>query len=115
VLWIAGIQVAKPSKVKVGRFDITKGERTASGVMRLDVVRAGVRRVDVTWTKLRDDLYEEILDLLAANKPFFEFRYPDAGGTKSMVCYAGDINADIWHTINGVRYWDTVTIAFIEQ
>jgi hypothetical protein len=32
-----------------------------------------------------------------------------------MTCYAGDINTSLWHTKNGVRYWEEVSLAFIEQ
>lgn len=73
------------------------------------------RRVDVTWKMLPDSDLKQILDLLAAHKPFFTLQYPDAGGTATMTCYAGDINTSLWHTVNGVRYWDEVTIPFIEQ
>lgn len=73
------------------------------------------RRVDVTWKMLPDSDLKQILDLLATHKPFFTLQYPDAGGTATMTCYAGDINTSLWHTVNGVRYWDEVTIPFIEQ
>jgi hypothetical protein len=32
-----------------------------------------------------------------------------------MTCYAGDIVTSLWHTKNGVRYWEEVSLAFIEQ
>jgi len=32
-----------------------------------------------------------------------------------MTCYAGDILTSLWHTKNGIRYWEEVSIAFIEQ
>ncbi|MEW6048483.1 MAG: hypothetical protein AB1609_18735 [Bacillota bacterium] len=114
MLWIANVQVAKPAEVKVGRFDLTKSRRTASGKMVMEVI-ATKRRVDVTWKMLADSDLKQILDLLAANKPFFTLQYPDAGGAATMTCYAGDTNTSLWHTVNGVRYWDEVTIPFIEQ
>ena len=114
-IFIAGTQVARPADVKVGRFDLTKSNRTASGRMVMEVIRAGVRRVDVTWRYLPDAELQKILTVLAANKPFFTLSYPDAGGQQSMVCYAGDINTTLWHTVGGVRYWSEVSISFIEQ
>lgn len=114
MLWIAGTQVAKPAEVKVGRFDLTKASRTASGKMVMDVI-ATKRRVDVTWKMLPDADLQQIIGLITAHKPFFSLQYPDAGGTATMTCYAGDINTSLWHTINGVRYWSEVTIPFIEQ
>ena len=112
---IAGTLVARPAEVKVGRFDLTKANRTASGRMVMEVVRAGVRRVDVVWRYIPDADLQVILDLLAVNKPFFTLEYPDAGGQKTMTAYCGDITTSLWHTRGGVRYWDEVSIPFIEQ
>lgn len=114
MITIAGVQVANPAEVKVGRFDLTKSSRTASGKMTMEII-ANKRRVDVIWRMLPDDQLKQILDLIAAHKPFFSISYPDAGGTATMICYAGDINTSLWHTINGVRYWEEVSIPFIEQ
>jgi len=114
MLKIAGVTVKTPSELKIGRFDITKSNRSASGKMMMEII-ATKRRVDVVWKMLKDSELQQILDLITANKPFFSLEYPDAGGTKTMTCYAGDINAGLWHTKNGIRYWQDVSIAFIEQ
>lgn len=114
MITIAGVQVANPAEVKIGRFDLTKSSRTASGKMVMELI-ATKRRVDVTWKMITDDQLKQIIDLITAHKPFFSFSYPDAGGTTTMTCYAGDINTSLWHTINGVRYWREVQIPFIEQ
>lgn len=114
-LYIAGVRVADPAECKVSRFDLTKSNRTASGRMVMEVVRAGVRRVDVTWRYLRDPDLEEILDLLAANKPFFSLQYEDAGGLATMTAYVGDISYTPWHRgQDGVRIWEEVSMPFIE-
>ena len=114
MLKIAGITVKAPTELKVGRFDLSKSSRTASGKMVMDII-ATKRRVDVVWKMLKDSELQQILDLITANKPFFSLEYPDAGGTKTMTCYAGDILTSLWHTKNGIRYWEEVSIAFIEQ
>ncbi|HHV63398.1 MAG TPA: hypothetical protein GXX51_12290 [Firmicutes bacterium] len=111
---IAGVQVARPAEVKVGRFDLTKSNRTASGRMVMEYI-ATKRRVDVIWKYLPDAELQKILNVLATNKPFFTLSYPDAGGQQSMTCYAGDINTSLWHTRGNVRYWSEVSISFIEQ
>ena len=115
MLKIASVQVHDPAELRVSRFDLTKSKRTASGRMVMEVVRPGVRRVDVVWRYIPDADLQKILDLLAANKPFFTLQYPDAGGQQTMTCYAGDINTSLWHTIGGVRRWSEVSIAFIER
>ena len=114
MLKIAGITVKAPTELKVGRFDLSKSGRTASGKMVMDII-ATKRRVDVVWKMLPDDELQKIIDTITANKPFFSLEYPDAGGTQTMTCYAGDIATSLWHTTNGVRYWEDVSIGFIEQ
>jgi hypothetical protein len=114
LLKIAGVEVANPAEVSIGRFDLTKSGRTASGKMVMDIV-ATKRRVDVVWKMIKDSELQTIIDTITANKPFFTLEYPDAGGTQTMTCYAGDITTSLWHTVNGVRYWQEVSIPFIEQ
>ena len=114
MLKIAGTTVKAPTELKIGRFDLTKSSRTASGKMVMELI-ATKRRVDVVWKMLPDDELKTIIDTITANKPFFSLEYPDAGGTKTMTCYAGDIVTSLWHTKNGIRYWEEVSIPFIEQ
>ena len=114
MLKIAGITVKAPTELKVGRFDLSKSGRTASGKMVMDII-ATKRRVDCVWKMLPDSELKKILDVITANKPFFSLEYPDAGGTKTMICYAGDINTTLWYTKNGIRYWEEISIPFIEQ
>ena len=114
MLKIAGTTVKAPSDLKVGRYDISKSERTASGKMVMEII-ATKRRVDVVWKMLPDSELQKIINAITANKPFFSLEYPDAGGTKTMTCYSGDIITSLWHTKNGVRYWEEVSIGFIEQ
>jgi hypothetical protein len=112
---IQGTLIKTPSELKVGRFDLTKSSRTASGKMKMQIVRKNVRRVEVIWKMIPDNEWENILDVITANKPFFALEYPDAGGSNTITCYAGDITTSLWHEKNGVRYWEEVQIAFIEQ
>lgn len=114
MLKIAGVSVKAPTDLKIGRFDITKSSRTASGKMVMEVI-ATKRRVDVVWKMIIDGELQTIINTITANKPFFSLEYPDAGGTKTMTCYAGDIITSLWHTKNGIRYWEEVSIPFIEQ
>ena len=111
---IAGVTVKTPSELKVGRFDITKSNRTASGKMVMELI-ATKQRVDCAWKMVTDTELQIIIDTITANKPFFSLEYPDVGGQKTMTCYAGDINTTMWHTKAGVRYWEEVQIPFIEQ
>lgn len=114
MIQIAGITVKAPSELKIGRFDITKSSRTASAKMVMDII-APKKRVDCTWKMITDSDLQTIIDTITAHKPFFALQYPDVGGTATITCYAGDIITSLWHTKNGVRYWQDVSIPFIEQ
>jgi hypothetical protein len=115
MLKIAGVTIKTPSEIKIGRFDLTKARRTASGKMRMQIIRKNIRRIDCIWKMIPDNEWENILDVITANKPFFTLEYPDAGGSNTITCYAGDITTSLWHEKNGVRYWEEVSIPFIEQ
>jgi len=116
VFRIAGVQVKTPAlPLKFGRFNLTKSNRVASGKMKMEIIRKNVRRIDVTWKMLEDSEFKKILDLIDANEPFFTLEYPDVGGQKTMRCYRGDINYSMWFIKNGIRYWEEVSIPFIEQ
>ena len=111
---IAGVAAKTPSDLKIGRFDLTKSNRAASGKMVMELI-ATKRRVDCNWKMVADSDLQAIINAITTNKPFFSLEYPDVGGQKTMTCYAGDINTTMWHTKNGVRYWEEVQIPFIEQ
>lgn len=114
MIQIAGVMVKTPSELKIGRFDITKSSRTASAKMVMDII-APKKRVDCTWKMITDSDLQTIIDTITANKPFFTLEYPDVGGNEMITCYTGDIITSLWHMKDGVRYWQDVSIPFIEQ
>lgn len=116
VLRIAGVEVAPPTDLRVTRFDLTKTERAASGRLVSEIIRPDVRRLTVTWEYLPDPLLREILDLLAAFKPFVDLEYEDAGKIETMTAAVeGEIEYGMAHKVRGVRYWSHISIAFVER
>lgn len=116
VLRIAGVEVAPPSEIQVGRFDLARTTRAASGRLVSDVIRAGVRRLTVTWRTLMAPDLQEILDLLATHKPFVEIEYEDAGETGSMIAAVdGEIQYGMADRVRGVRRWSEISITLEEQ
>jgi len=113
-VYIADVRVPNVSAVEVGRFDISNARRTASGMMVKDIIATKLR-VDVTCKMLPDSKLQEILSAIEALQPFFPVTFPYAGGQKTITCYSGDIIMSLWRTVNGVRYWNEVKMAFIEQ
>lgn len=114
-IYIAGKLVARPANVDIGYFDLTKSERSSSGLMLMEIIRKDIRRVDVSWSYLPDDKLFEIIQTISNNKPFFTLKYLDTGGYNEIICYAGDIRISTWQRIGGVRYWKEVAIPFIER
>lgn len=113
--WIAGVRVADPSSIKSGEFDVSNMERMADATMTGDII-ATKRRVDVTWDKISDSDLDLILRTIRDHKPFFPIRCPAPGvADETMIVYVGDRNYGSWRTIKGVRYWQDIAIAFIEQ
>ena len=53
MLKIAGVTVKTPSELIVGRFDLTKSNRTASGKMMMEFIVAK-RRMECVWKMLPD-------------------------------------------------------------
>lgn len=114
MLKVAGTLLPNPAKLEVGEFDISRAERTADGTMAMEII-ATKRRIDVEWHMIPDSQLNTILNAVKANRPFFSVEYPFAGGTTTMTCYLGDRQLGLWHTRNGVRYWESVKMAFVER
>lgn len=100
--------------IQIGRFDLTKAQRTTDGTMQMQYI-ATKRRLDVTWKMLTASQVEAILDWLADHKPFFIVEYEDANGTQQFTAYAGDIKYSPWYKKGNTRYFESFTVAFIER
>lgn len=57
-----GVEIKTPN-VEVGSFLISKSERMADGTMTMDII-AEKRRLDLTWTIIKDTDLQQILSLL---------------------------------------------------
>lgn len=116
MITIGGQLIANPSGVELGKFNITKSSRSASGIMNMEII-AKKRKVDLSWDKIAEPDLKQILDLLDS-RTFHELTYPDPqgpGGTGIITAYVGDISTRTWHRVNGVRYWDNVSLPLIER
>jgi len=112
---IDGVKVKSPTDLKVGRFILSKSERTASGKMVMEII-AKKRRLDCKWSIIKGSELKTILDLLDS-KTFHQVTYPDpqTGENTTITCYVGDINMTVFQPINTDRYYTDVSIALIEQ
>ncbi len=112
---IDSIAIKTPTELKVGTFRITKSERLASGKMVMEIV-AVKRRLDLSYTIIRDTDLKQILDLLAS-KVFHDVVYPDPenGEAAAITVYVGDTGQQAGQKVDGTRYWLDVSISLIEQ
>lgn len=116
LITLDGVTITNPGEIKLGKFNLTKSGRTASGLMVMEII-ATKRKVDLSWSKLSDADLKTILDLLDTGA-FHTLTYPDPqgpGGQRTVTAYVGDIETGLWHTVAGVRYWDGVKIPLIER
>lgn len=116
MITINGQQIANPASVELGKFKLTKSSRSSSGLMNMDII-ATKRKIDLNWDKIAGADLKLILDILDG-QVFHQVAYPDpqgAGGQSTITAYAGDITQRAWHQLNGVRYWENVSIGLIER
>ena len=102
-----------PVDVALNYYDLTKSERTADGTMQMEYI-ATKRRLDVSWKYMKDSDFQNMLSFLSLHKPFFYVAYNVSGVEESYLCYCGAINTKLGYILNGQRYWEEITIAFIE-
>jgi hypothetical protein len=111
---INGTEIKTPT-LKVSTFVISNSERTADGTMVMDII-AEKRRLDLTWTIIRDTELEQVMALLSG-QVFHTVTYPDParGEETTITVYRGDAGQDVGQRVAGTRYWQNVTLAFIER
>jgi len=111
-----GVALPNPSDIEVGKFNLTKAGRSASGLMNMEII-ARKRSVTLKYSHLSEPDLRVIMDQLDS-KIFHQLECPDPqgdGGARSMTVYAGDLAFKPWRTVNGVWWWRDVTIPLIER
>lgn len=108
-------QIAKPTSVEVGKFRLTKAQRTADGTMVMEWI-ATKRQVQLGWQIISASELDHVLDLLDTGV-FHQLTFPDPQGGESMTItvYVGDISYKAWHYRDGQRYWRDVSIGLVER
>lgn len=105
-----------PSSMRVTVFDVSStADRNALGNVVID--RVGVKRkIELSWAHLTA---RQLSTLLAAvgDNVFFTVQYPDPmeGGSKEIVCYAGDRSTGVLRMENGEPIWTNIEMNWIER
>jgi hypothetical protein len=110
---INGQHIKQPSEASIGRFNLTKSGRVASGKMTMDLV-AKKRRIDISYKVIAGHEMRQILDLIDGDTMFFTVEWEEEDGWKSMKAYVGEIPTTYFRREMG-WYWTNVQFALIEQ
>lgn len=91
--------------------------RNAAGILVRDVIRLGVRKMDIAWGALSDEESRTILNALSS--PFFSVNYPDpqTGTQQTKIFYASDrtLPSYSWNNrLNAIK-WEGLSVNLIEK
>lgn len=117
-LVINGVQIKAPKSFNFGVMDLDgESTRNARGKMTRDIIRKGIRKIELEWGPLSDGEIAMILQNVTGT--FFSVTYPDAltGGQRTGTFYVGDRSAPSysWNDKYKSMKWNGLTMNFIEQ
>jgi hypothetical protein len=108
MLTINAVEMPPPSTLEVRIIDLSKAERNANGVLIIERIRGGVRKLELSWVLLSQS---ELSALFVAVSPVtFVVVYPDpqTGAARTMTAYSGDRSVGMIAYNDGVpTYKDT--------
>ncbi len=109
-----GVQLPNPSAVEVGRFNLSKSGRSASGLMNMEII-AKKRTVAIRFSHLADSDLRMILDQLDS-RTFHTLTYTDPqAGPTTITVYVGDVAYKPWRRVNESWWWSDVSVPLIER
>ena len=91
LLNINNVDMPKPTSYQVGVQDLDSAEtvRSESGILHRDRIRAGVRKISVSWTVKAADI-SKILKAVQNESCTVKFFDPQENSIKTATMYAGD-------------------------
>lgn len=113
---INGTLIKTPNDCAVQKFRITKASRSASGLMKMDII-AKKCKLGLSYNVIAGTDLKQIQDIIYGDALFFtvEF-YDDSGTLQSKTMYCGDISYDRFRTGGlGGWYWKNFKVELIEQ
>lgn len=113
MLTIGGAQLPSPSSLTVMHYDITEGERDASGTMHIELI-ATKYKIECTWAALTQLQITEILNAISNITFSVGFTDPITGSKKTISAYKGDRSIPILKVIDGVNTYKDFKVNFIE-
>ena len=113
MLKINGVAMVTPSTMSTNVYDLTEGERDATGTMHIDLI-ATKYKIECSWSALSQG---NMTKLLSAIKPItfdVSFIDPITGKEKTIRVYKGDRNIPIFMIRNGENIYKDFKVNFIE-
>lgn len=111
---IGGQLIQAPTKCELGRFTISRSERTSSGRMNIEII-ARKRRLDCEWSWISAPALKLIHDLLESGATHtVQFIDTRSGESATMTVYVGDMTQVTGHIGSGSRWWRDASISLIE-
>lgn len=114
---INGVDLPTPSEFQVSIQDIRSedAQRNAAGYLIADVVRAGVRKIELGWKFLTAEQMSLVLTAVAPG--FFSVTYPDpqTGANRTGTFYSSDRPAPMMDFKNGVPRYANVKFNLVER
>lgn len=113
VLTLGGVAVPTPSTMNVMIYDITEGDRDATGTMHLDLV-ATKYKLECTWSFLTQSQMTQLLNAIKPISFSASFIDPTTGSKKSIKVYKGDRSIPVFRVVNGQNQYQEFKVNFIE-
>ena len=116
ILLINGVLVPEPTGMKPNEYDITKSNRTVTGLMKGHVVRHDVQKIECSWKVLDSDQYYTLAQAIK-NKYGLKVFYhiPDLNKDAELTMYVGDRTKDTLRYVDGKPIYKNVKMNFIEE
>ena len=111
LLNINNVDMPKPTSYQVGVQDLDSAEtvRSESGMLHRDRVRAGVRKISVSWTVKAADI-SKILKAVQNESCTVKFFDPQENSVKTATMYAGDrvptLSVQTNENDTDITWWD---------
>lgn len=111
---IGGTTVKAPTKFDISIFNITKGGRTTSGKMELELVTQK-RKFKLDYNLIKESDMRTILTRITSQSLFFSIVYPDGNSTSTATVYVGEISRGLMLNSGDNSLWTGFGFDLIEQ
>lgn len=105
--------IKRPTEFSIEKYNLTKGERTGSGLMKIRYI-AAKRKFLFNYTVISGPELDAILNVINTVELFFTLTYEENSVVKTAKVYVGAIKSKKFRS-DGVWYWKDVSFDLIEQ